>query len=129
MVKRYLYKESNSSFFIKVGERAENITFKNYNGGGLFVTTDPELQKGIEADSMFGKDILLEDLTEQQPQEEVTPPNGAPVTEFADVTNAQQAKDVLRAEPYKVHQFSLKTPDAIRKAAETNNVSFPNWND
>lgn len=48
---------------------------------------------------------------------------------FPDVTNAQQAKDVLRGEPYKVEHQKLRGPEQIRKVAESLGVQFPNWND
>lgn len=51
------------------------------------------------------------------------------VAEYPDITNAQEAKELLRKEPYSVNHQSLKTPEAIRAKAVELGVSFPNWKD
>ncbi len=48
-------------------------------------------------------------------------------TSFPAVTNYTQAKEVLRAEPYKVHHMKLNNPEAVMAQAKAHSVEFPNW--
>jgi len=47
--------------------------------------------------------------------------------EYPDVVDINGAKDVLKAEPYKVHHLALTTPERIRAQATIHGVVFPNW--
>lgn len=49
------------------------------------------------------------------------------LTSFPEVTTINQAKEVLRGEPYNVHHMKLRTPDAIMAQAIEHSVSFPLW--
>jgi hypothetical protein len=45
----------------------------------------------------------------------------------ADVTNMQQARSYLMAEPYNCPLSQLQNKGAVKVAAQANGVSFPNW--
>lgn len=45
---------------------------------------------------------------------------------FVEVTTIQQARDILRAEPYNIPFQSITTPNGILKKAEELGISFPN---
>jgi len=47
--------------------------------------------------------------------------------EYPEVVDINGAKDVLKAEPYKVHHWALTTPERIRAQATIHGVLFPNW--
>ena len=46
---------------------------------------------------------------------------------FVNVTNMQQARSMLMAEPYNVSLSELQNKQAVRGKAEELGVSFPNW--
>lgn len=48
---------------------------------------------------------------------------------FPDITNPQQAKDIIRASFPDIEHQKLRTPDQIRKIAAEKNITFPNWID
>lgn len=48
-------------------------------------------------------------------------------TVFAEVTNINQAKEILRSDPYNVSHQKLKNPKAIIAQAIEHSVEFPNW--
>ena len=53
------------------------------------------------------------------------PENG--LVAVAEVTNMQQARSYLMAEPYNCPLSQLQNKGAVKAAAQANGVSFPNW--
>jgi hypothetical protein len=115
-----------------------------------FNTMDEEVQSYIENTPMFKRgeislfgsyeqvEELSSDLDEVLPDE--TPDSTDTDTidsanddgicleaaEYPDVLNFQDASDILRKEPYRIHHSKTKKPEDILEQAKLLNVSFPN---
>jgi len=76
-----------------------------------------------------GQDPALDVTKAAEPVVTDTGSEGKKVTEYPEIKNGQEAKELLRKEPYLVNHQSLKTPEATRAKAEELGVSFPNWKD
>ena len=48
-------------------------------------------------------------------------------TPYTEVTNLQQARSVLIAEPYNCSLSDLQNKAAVKAVADEKGVSFPNW--
>lgn len=53
--------------------------------------------------------------------------NEDPITDYPDVTNINEAVEILRGQPYNVHHMKVRTPAAIQEQAILNKVTFSNW--
>ena len=94
-------------------------------------TTDNALfQRAIENSDAFRcgeiKHGKVEELDDNKP---AVPAAAAEsdVTVVTDVTNMQQARACLMAEPYNCSLSQLQSKAAIKSVAKANSVSFPNW--
>ena len=104
-----------------------------------YITSDTGIQSAIEATAYFtsGQIMTSGNITDQQkvvsaakiPVGETEFPTVEPfaLASFPEVTTINQAKEVLRGEPYNVHHMKLRTPDAIMAQAIEHSVTFPNW--
>jgi hypothetical protein len=88
---------------------------------------DEKTQKAIEASSYFrsGKIKLFTQRNDGTVQAKKAAP-GFEEREFPEVSNIQEAVEILKGEPYKVANQSLRTPENVMKQAEANRVKFPN---
>jgi hypothetical protein len=104
--------------------RLKYVVFSEENYGAT--VRDEKIQEAIEASSYFkgGEIKLFRQLTDAVHPKKTKPDFDE--KEFPEVTNIQEAVEVLKGEPYKVPQQSLRTPENVMKQAEANNVKFPN---
>ena len=110
------------------------IEFKPFENGGIFVTEDAALQKGIESHYLFGSVIKADkeneaDSTAKPAKKETiapTQPQPTDATIIEDVTSLQEAKELLRGEPWNVHFSKINTPKNIFAKAKELNIVFPN---
>lgn len=125
-VKRYYLDKSNVAMCI--GD--ELVEFKAYDGGGLFVTDNPLLQKAIEGHELYGNRIKGDKLNAEPETLPATKESTKTVNEDAtvidSVTSLQDAKELLRSEPYNIDFRKLNTPKAILDKAKELNIVFPN---
>ena len=110
---------------VKNKEKAVWISFKGNEND--YVTGNEDVQDSIEATDKFkNKEIgIPEKQVADEGMEEETGIEFEPA-EFENVTDINGAVEVLNGEPYEVSKNKLKTPDSIKSAMETYNVSFPN---
>jgi len=93
-----------------------------------FITSDEKIQTALETNKRFkaGFVVLAETFGEAKKAEKEKTPAPGGTTEVPEITNIQEAKEYLRADPYKVAHQSLNTPDNILKKAAELNIIFPN---
>jgi hypothetical protein len=138
MKKRITYEihgqiERNSYF--RIGKALVRIDFTGgtINSTGVYpaqyTTDNPLFQRAIENSNAFrcgeikrGRvDVLDEGKKAGEEPEEPQ------YTVVAEVTNAQQARAVLMAEPYNCQLAQLQNKSAIKTMAQEKGISFPNW--
>lgn len=130
-----IFGQVERSSYFKVGKALMRVEFKggSINSAGLvpatFVTDNSLLQKAIENSDAFRSGQIKRGKVE-----ELAEPSDAPVGDneekgnsFPDVTNMQQARTLLMAEPYSLSLSELQTKAAIKKKAEECGILFPNW--
>ena len=139
MKKRITYEihgqiERNSYF--RIGKALVRIEFTGgaINSTGVYpaqyVTDNPLFQKAIENSDAFRNGeikrgrVEVIDGEEESVQPAAEESNVAVVSE---VTNIQQARAVLMAEPYNCTLSELQNKNAVKCAAQSKGVSFPNW--
>ncbi|MBR5594485.1 MAG: hypothetical protein IKW46_10505 [Bacteroidaceae bacterium] len=126
--------ERNSYF--RIGKALVRIEFTGgaINSTGVYPaqysTDNPLFQRAIENSDAFrcgeikrGKVDVLED-------DSATTDDVADVvkcTLATEVTNMQQARAYLMAEPYNCSLSQLQNKNSIKSVAKANSVSFPNW--
>lgn len=121
------------------GKVRRYVSFQDENC--TFSTSDEEVQRALEGLALFGKVFKLvrtvggnagsgsplpsgkEENGERAEREDEKA--GGEVRVFGEVADWQEAKDVLRGEPYGVPYQALGSPEAILKKAEELRVSFP----
>ncbi len=107
------------TFLVKKGENHVSVSFRGSTRE--YVTSDAELQNAIEGTKYFKeKKIVVVELAESKGEDKNSP------TDYNDVSDINGAVAILSGEPYNVSKAKLRTPDAVRKAAKENDVSFPN---
>ena len=126
------------SCYFRVGKALLRVDFTggSINSAGMTpanYTTDNALyQKAIEDSEQFRNGEIVIGATEKIIEKE--PAAYAARTEekgnkevLVNVTNVQQARSVLMAEPYNVSLSELQNKQAVRGKADELGVSFPNW--
>jgi hypothetical protein len=98
-------------------------TYEIVDGGTGYVAGKSTSQESTSSSTGTGLEINILTVTENTEFQE----GGSKLTSFHEVTTINQAKEVLRGEPYNVHHMKLRTPDAIMAQAIENSVIFPNW--
>lgn len=111
------------------GKDKEKVVWISFKGNeNDYVTANKDVQDAIEdTDKFKNKEIGISEkqAADEGKNDEGTGSNFEPA-EFENVTDINGAVEVLNGEPYKVAKNKLKTPDSIKSAMETYNVSFPN---
>ena len=140
MKKRITYEihgqiERNSYF--RIGKALMRIEFTGgaINSTGVYpaqyTTDNPLFQRAIENSEAFRcgeiKRGRVEELYCGEPAEMSAAGDGAAATVVSDVTNMQQARAFLMAAPYNCTLAELQNKGAVRSAAQSKGVSFPNW--
>ena len=123
---------NQSSLRIDYKGGSKTIIFENKkkNGNLIYESSDEEEQKGIESSRQFkeGRIIVLSSTpTKEEPQkDEGNTGGGSDLTVIDSVSTYQEAKDLLRAEPYLVAHQALGTPEKILAKAAELGITFPN---
>lgn len=129
--------ERNSYF--RIGKALVRIDFTGgaINSTGIYpaqyTTDNPLFQRAIESSDAFrcgeikrGKVDVIEDDGNIAVQA-VEGDGEVQCDIAAEVTNMQQARAYLMAEPYNCQLSQLQNKNAIKSVAKANSVSFPNW--
>jgi len=98
-------------------------TYEVVDGGTGYVADASPSQESTSSTAGAGLEINILTVTGATEFPEVGP---FKLTSFPDVTTINQAKDVLRAEPYNVRHMKPRTPEAIMAQAIEHSVTFPN---
>lgn len=127
--------ERNSYF--RIGKALVRIDFTGgaINSTGIYpaqyTTDNPLFQRAIECSDAFrcgeikrGRVEVIEDKNKAV-EAAAEPETQCDVA--TEVTNMQQARAYLMAEPYNCPLSQLQNKNAIKSVAKANSVSFPNW--
>jgi hypothetical protein len=110
---------------VYVDGKRKYVVFQDEHYGAS--VTDEKLQNAIEATSYFKSgEIKLFEQTGEKEQSNAPVEPAFEEKEFPEVTEIQQAVEILKGEPYLVAHQSLRSPENIKKQAEANGVKFPN---
>lgn len=114
------------TFPVVIKQKTKWIEFKG--PGNDYVTSDKDIQSAIEGNSRFKKGLIATDEKKNTASESNEYSNIVNSTKksYPEVTDIQEAVEILKNE-YNVTHQRLRTPKAVKKQAELNNVSFPNW--
>ncbi len=128
------------SCYFRVGNAMLRVEFTggSINSAGMtpafYVTDNPLYQKAIEGSEQFRKGEITIGAVESvecacavSAKEDDAAAEGEASAVYTDVTNVQQARTVLMAEPYSVPLSELQNKAAVRRKADECGVSFPNW--
>lgn len=131
--KRVLCDFSDGSYYFHTGSEdiknaiEESIYFKNgtveYAGQA---PSEVKITESIEVDLTVELDKEVEAELQNETDVNANVELVTAVSPYANITSIQQAKDVLRGEPYNVPFQQLNTPANILKKAEELGVVFPN---
>ena len=122
--------------YFRIGKALVRIEFTGgaINSTGVYpaqYTTDNVLfQIAIENSDAFRCGEIKHGRIEELEENKATAPVAtaeSDVTVVTDVTNMQQARACLMAEPYNCSLSQLQSKAAIKSVAKANSVSFPNW--
>lgn len=122
--------------YFRIGKALVRIEFTGgaINSTGVYpaqyTTDNPLFQRAIESSDAFRcGEIKHGKIEEIDDNKTATPVATAEsdVTVVTDVTNMQQARACLMAEPYNCSLSQLQSKAAIKSVAKANSVSFPNW--
>ena len=138
MKKRITYEihgqiERNSYF--RIGKALMRIEFTGgaINSTGVYpaqyTTDNPLFQRAIECSDAFRCGEIKRGRVDvlDEGKETTVEPEEQQYTVVPEVTNMQQARAFLMAEPYNSPLSQLQNKVAIKSVAKANSVSFPNW--
>ena len=140
MKKRITYEihgqiERNSYF--RIGKALVRIDFTGgaINSTGVYPaqysTDNPLFQRAIENSDAFRCGEIKRGMVEVIGAEDVSQDSVTGTTAACNVvpkvTNMQQARTFLMAEPYNCPLSQLQNKNSIKSVAKANSVSFPNW--
>lgn len=142
MKKRITYEihgqiERNSYF--RIGKALVRIEFTGgaINSTGVYpaqyTTDNPLFQRAIENSEAFRSGEIkrgrVEVIAESAPVEAANAngDDGNAAVVAGNVVNMQQARALLMAEPYNCSLTELQNKSAVRNAAQSRGISFPNW--
>lgn len=123
---------SSSAVRLTVNGKSKTALFESKRKNGIltYETSDADVQQAIEESKYFESgNITLQSTSVESGKLKVESggsTGGDDTTEYPDVTSFQEAKEILRAEPYKVLFQSLNSEANILKKAEECGVVFPN---
>ena len=127
--------ERNSYF--RIGKALVRIDFTGgaINSTGVYPaqysTDNPLFQRAIESSDAFRCGEIKRgrvEVYDDDKKAEASPAEAANKCDVvSEVTNMQQARAYLMAEPYNCPLSQLQNKNAIKSVAMANSVSFPNW--
>jgi hypothetical protein len=93
-----------------------------------FNTMDEEVQSYIENSPMFKRGEIKIFKTEEvvENTEEDADMDLMDIVEYPNVNDYQEAAEILRRDPYRIHHSKTKIPEDILEQAKLLGVSFPN---
>ena len=126
------------SCYFRVGKALLRVDFTggSINSAGMtpanYTTDNPLYQKAIEDSEQFRNGEIVIGATEKIIEKDsVTEAEQSKANSnkdvFVNVTNVQQARSLLMAEPYNVPLAELQNKQAVRGKADELGISFPNW--
>ena len=140
MKKRITYEihgQIERSCYFRIGKALVRVDFTggSINSTGVYpahyITDNALFQKAIENSEAFRsgeiKQGRVELLSEEKRAVSDIVENESDVTALTEVTNMQQARNVLMAEPYNCQLSQLQNKNAVKQVAAEKGVSFPNW--
>lgn len=143
MKKRIAYEirgQVERNCFFKVGKALVRVEFSGgvVNSSGIipaqYVTDNPLYQSAIENSADYRNGIICRGAvvqidTDGNPADECkeNKNDDSAANTFPNVSNTQQARAVLMAEPYKCPLAQLQNKHAVRAKALELGISFPNW--
>lgn len=138
MKKRITYEifgQVERSSYFRVGKALMRVEFKggSINSAGLvpatFITDNALLQKAIESSDAFRSGQIKRGKIDEisEPCDVVPEKENDNKETFADVTNMQQARTILMAEPYSLPLSELQKKADVKRKAEECGILFPNW--
>ena len=140
MKKRITYEihgQIERNCYFRIGKALVRVEFTggSINSTGVYpahyITENPLFQRAIENSEAYrsgeikqGKVEILDDGKDvaQGVNEEA-----GDVTVIPEVTNLQQARNILISEPYNCQLSQLQNKNAVKLVAAEKGVSFPNW--
>ena len=93
------------------------------NGGSIYITSNPAIQKGLERHPKFGKLFTLESESEAPKKEEAKVVEEAPSKKVVPAGSLQDAKDYL-VETFGISRTQLTSKAKILAQAASHNVEF-----
>ena len=109
------------TFPVKVKDKYVWISFKGNEND--YTTSNKDIQEAIEGcDKFKSRELGLFGGGKKN----VEDGGGLEPKEFPEVTDPNDAVEILRKAPYGVHHSKIKSPEDIKTQAELCNVSFPN---
>lgn len=126
------------SCYFRVGKALLRVDFTggSINSAGMtpanYTTDNPLYQKAIEDSEQFRNGEIVIGATEKIIEKDSAAETAHSEAKsnkdvFVNVTNVQQARSMLMAEPYNVPLSELQNKQAVRGKADELGVSFPNW--
>ena len=117
------------SFYVEVGDTKRELVKFTGDGNGYvgYSTSNKKIIKGIENSDLFknGEIKLVSSIEESNDNLNSENGNQGDLKEYPEVTNLQEAKELLRSE-YNIPHQSLGSQDNILKKAIEVGASFPN---
>lgn len=123
--------ERNS--FFRVGKALIRVEFTGgmINSTGVYPaqysTDNPLYQQAIENSEAFKKGEIKRGKVEKTGDDVAQERADDNTIPFAEVTNMQQARALLMAEPYNCSLAELQNKAAVKAVAELKGIVFPNW--
>ncbi len=140
MKKRITYEihgQIERNCYFRIGKALVRVDFTggSINSTGVYpacYTTDNALfQRAIENSDAFRngeiKQGRVEIVSMKNDTADTVDEKVSGLTVFPEVTNMQQARNILISEPYSCQLSQLQNKNAIKQVAAEKEVSFPNW--
>ncbi|MDR1525152.1 MAG: hypothetical protein LBS79_07880 [Tannerella sp.] len=119
--KMYQSRKGSQSFYVKVDSEAVILRFTNYDK--TLSIEDKKLQSALEDSEPFKRgDIVCLTVSAGRPKKETV----RTTREFPEVTDWNEAVEVLQEDPYGIHPSKLQSNEAILTVAEEVGAVFPN---
>ncbi len=135
-----IYGQVERNCFFRMGKAVYRVEFSGgaINSAGVvpakYITDNPLLQHSIESSDAFrsgqirrGKEEIIETEPILEEKETVEQESDKVDKQFSEVTNMQQARALLMAEPFGYQLSQLQTKAAIKAIADKDGIVFPNW--
>ena len=140
MKKRVTYEihgQIERNCYFRIGKALVRVEFTGgaINSTGVYpafyVTENPLFQRAIENSDAFRSGEIKQGRVEVVDEVGNSTFNAeekqSDVAILSEVTNMQQARNVLMAEPYNCQLSQLQNKNAVKAVAAEMGVSFPNW--